>query len=320
MRRLPNPNAVRAGVAALATTVAVAACARTHVAPSSGDDPATAVVAPSRPDGAVGRHATVNGLRMYYEVHGETRGAERPLVLLHGGGSTIETTFGRVLPALAASRRVIAVELQGHGHTADRERPLSFAQDADDVAALLRELAVAEADVFGFSNGANAALELGRRHPGVVRRMVVAAGFVTRDGIPAAFWEAFRQPPDPGRMPAALREAYLEAAPDPSRLPVLVAKLMQRLNGFRDWTDEEVRSIQAPALIMLGDADVITLEHAARMARLLPRAQVVVFPGAVHGAYLGEATAAPCTECIPAAVELVVRFLDSPDSSTAAAW
>ena len=269
-------------------------------------------IAPSRPDAAVGHYATVNGLRMYYEVHGARRGTGRPLVLLHGGGSTIETTFGRVLPALAASRQVIAVELQGHGHTADREAPLSFAQDADDVAALLREIAVPEADVLGFSNGANAALELGRRHPNVVRRLVVAAGFVTRDGIPAPIWASFRQPPDTANMPQVLRAAYHEAAPDPSQLPVLVAKLMQRLNSFRDWTDDEVRSLQDPTLLMLGDTDVITVEHAARVARLLPRAQLVVFPGAGHGAYLGEVIAAPCAACTTAAVGFIVRFLDTP--------
>lgn len=315
MRRVPLPTPVRLGLSAIAIIMGLAACAQARAVRPNAGTPTMTAVAPSRSDAAVGRYATVNGLRMYYEVHGTMRGTGRPLVLLHGGGSTIETTFGRVLPALAASRQVIAVELQGHGHTADRERPLSFAQDADDVAALLHEIAVPEADVLGFSNGANAALELGRRHPDVVRRLVVAAGFVTKDGIPAPIWESFRQPPDPSKMPPALRDAYLQAAPDPSRLPVLVAKLMQRLNSFRDWTDDEVRSIQAPTLLMIGDADVITVEHTVRMARLLPRAQLVVFPGAGHGAYLGEATAAPCAECTTAAVGLVLRFLDSPDAA-----
>lgn len=317
MRRLPICTPVRVGVAALTTVTGLSACARGHATPPIRGAPTATAVAPAPPDVAVGRYATVNGLRMYYEVHGTMRGTAPPLVLLHGGGSTIGTTFGRVLPALAASRQVVAVELQGHGHTADRERPLSFAQDADDVAALLREIAVTEADVFGFSNGANAALELARRRPEVVRRLVVAAGFVTKDGIPAPMWELFRQPPDPGKMPPALRDAYLQSAPDPSRLPALAAKLMQRLNGFRDWTDDEVRSIGAPTLLVVGDADVITVEHTVRMARLLPRAQLVVFPGAEHGAYLGEATAAaPCAPCVTAAVGLVVRFLDSPSAAT----
>ena len=313
MPRRPIPSAVYLSVAAFASATGLAACARTRPTLPNGGTPTTVARSAS---GTVSRYATVNGLRMYYEVHGATRGAGPPLVLLHGGGSTIGTTFGRVLPALAASRQVVAVELQGHGHTADRERRLSFAQDADDVAALLRELAVPEVDVFGFSNGANAALELARRHPEVVRRLVVAAEFVKRDGIPVPMWDFFRQPPDPDRMPAALRDAYRQAAPDPTQLPVLVAKLMQRLNGFQDWTDDDVRSVHAPALLMVGDADVVTVEHAARMARLLPRAQLVVFPGADHGAYLGEATAAaPCAACVTAAIGFVVRFLDAAPSA-----
>ena len=311
MRGMPRPAPLRSGAATFAIIAGLAGFARASAAQSRGGDPPSTVTAPSRPD-AAGRYATVNGLRMYYEVHGEARDARPPLVLLHGGGSTIGTTFGRVLPAFAASRRVIAVELQGHGHTADRERPLDFAQDADDVAALLRAIGVLRAHVLGFSNGANAALELGRRHPEVVERLVVAAGFVTRDGIPAATWDFFRQPPDLGKMPPVLRNAYLESAPDASRLPVLQAKLMHRLNSFRDWTDDEVRSIRAPTLLLVGDRDVITTEHATRMARVLPRAQLFVFPGAEHGAYLGEATVPPCGECVTATVGLVTRFLDSP--------
>src|SRR5690242_11657662 len=96
-----------------------------------------------------GRYATVNGLKMYYEIHG----SGQPLVLIHGGGSTIKSTFGRILPDLAKTHRVIAVELQAHGHTADIDRPLSFEQDADDVAALLKQLHIEKADVMGFSNG-----------------------------------------------------------------------------------------------------------------------------------------------------------------------
>lgn len=297
---------------AIAAIAGLAGCTQPRQSnPRVGPAPTTIAALPSSQP-AEGRYATVNGLRMYYELHGRTSGGRRPLVLLHGGGSTIETSFGRVLPALARTRQVIAVELQGHGHTADRAGPLSFAQDADDVAALLGDLGVREADVLGFSNGANAALELARRHPDAVGRLIVASGFVTRDGIPAPVWNSFRQPPDTSNMPAVLRDAYRRAAPDPSHLPALVAKLMQRLNGFQDWTDDEVRSIQAPTLVMVGDADVVTVDHAARMTRLLPRAHLVVFPGSAHGAYLGEAPAAPCGECVTAAVGFIVDFLDSP--------
>src|SRR5882724_11819519 len=111
------------------------------------------------PHTSIGHHAMVNGLKMYHEIHG----SGRPLVLIHGGGSTIASTFGRVLPELAKGHRVIAVELQAHGHTPDIDRPLSFEQDADDVAALLAQLAIGKADIMGFSNGGTTALQIAIR-------------------------------------------------------------------------------------------------------------------------------------------------------------
>ena len=121
-------------------------------------------------------YAPVNGLRMYYELYGTADGKSPPLVLLHGGGSTIETTFGKVLPSLAKTRRVIAFEQQGHGHTADiADRPFSFEQSADDTAALMDHLKVEKADFFGFSNGGNIALQIAIRHPSRARKLVVAS-------------------------------------------------------------------------------------------------------------------------------------------------
>ena len=122
-----------------------------------------------------GRYATVNGLRMYYEIHG----SGKPLVLIHGGGSTIQTTFGRILPLLSGTHKVIAVEMQAHGHTADIDRSLSFEQDADDIAALLKQLHIDKADIFGFSNGASTTLQFAIRHPQMTGRIVVmkADGF-----------------------------------------------------------------------------------------------------------------------------------------------
>src|SRR6267142_1431432 len=120
---------------------------------------------------STGHYANVNGLKMYYEVHGNGF----PLVLIHGGGSTIGTSFGRILPALAKTHKVIAIEMQAHGHTADIDRPLSFEQDADDVAELLRQLHVASADIFGFSNGASTTLEIAIRHPELVNKIIVAS-------------------------------------------------------------------------------------------------------------------------------------------------
>ena len=124
---------------------------------------ASAVVAASAAEQGRGGYAQVNGIRMYYETYGPERGV--PLVLLHGGGSTIDVTFGRILPFLAHDRRVIAIEEQAHGRTSDRNAPLSFATSADDVAALLEHLKIQQADVFGFSNGASVGMEVAIRHP-----------------------------------------------------------------------------------------------------------------------------------------------------------
>lgn len=110
---------------------------------------------------AQGKFAKINGINMYYEVHGEGS----PLVLIHGGGSTLHTTFGRIMPLLAKKYKVIGVELQAHGHTTDRNAPETFEQDADDVAELLKQLNIPQADIFGFSNGGNTAMKLAMRHP-----------------------------------------------------------------------------------------------------------------------------------------------------------
>ena len=245
-------------------------------------------------------YAGVNGLRMYYEVHG---GGGHPLVLVHGGGSTIETTFGTVLAGLARTRQVIAVETQGHGHTADIDRPLSFAQDADDVAALLGRLGIGRADVFGYSNGANVALEMGIRHPERVRRLVVASTVIRSDGLAPGVRESFFAPVDPARMPPELREAYLRTAPRPQDLPTLAQKLMVRMRGFTDAEPETVRSIRAPTLVLAGDRDVVRAEHAVEMFRLLPHAQLAILPGTDHMQIVqrGELL-----------LSLVTPFLDAP--------
>jgi pimeloyl-ACP methyl ester carboxylesterase len=129
-------------------------------------------------DTSKGNYAEVNGLNMYYEVHG----TGQPLVLLHGANMTIDA-MGEVVPALAKTRQVIAVELQGHGHTADIDRPLSYEQMADDIAALLRHLGIEQADVFGYSMGGGVALQVAIRHPEVVRKLVVASVSYTSDGM-----------------------------------------------------------------------------------------------------------------------------------------
>src|SRR5262249_53890160 len=137
-------------------------------------------------------YAPVNGLRLYYEIHGEPHPGRPPLVLIHGGGSTIESSWSRVLPLLARSRRVIAIEEQGHGHTAAIDRPFTFENSADDVAALLDYLKIERADIMGFSNGGNITLRMGLRHPGKVNRLVAISAMYRHDGMVPGFWDGFK--------------------------------------------------------------------------------------------------------------------------------
>ncbi|MGB7291451.1 MAG: alpha/beta hydrolase [Thermodesulfobacteriota bacterium] len=227
-------------------------------------------------------YAPVNGLKLYYETHGDGDGKNPPLVLLHGGGSTIETSFGKVLPALAKSRQVIAFEQQGHGHTADIiDRPFSFEQTADDTAALMEHLNIAKADFFGFSNGGNIALQIAIRHPNRVRKLIVGSAMYKRDGLYPEFWESMKHATLKD-MPAELREAYLRVAPNPEKLPTFHDKCVARILEFKDWSPEDIRSIEAPTMVLIGDADIIRPEHAVEMFRLLPHAQLAVLPGTDH--------------------------------------
>lgn len=231
-------------------------------------------------------YAPVNGLRVYYEIHGSLNPARPPLVLLHGGGDTIETSFGRLLPELARTRGVIAFEQQGYGRTADIiERPFSFEQSADDTAALLAHLGIARADLLGFSNGGTIALQVAIRHPAVVRRLIVVSTLFSRSGADPSFWEFMRKA-RLENMPVALQEAYRKVAPHPENLRLFHDKAAQRMRDFKDIPVETVRSIAAPTLVMCGDADVVRPEHAVELFRCLPRARVAILPGTDHMAIL----------------------------------
>jgi pimeloyl-ACP methyl ester carboxylesterase len=233
-------------------------------------------------------YAAVNGLKMYYEIHGE---GGTPLILLHGGGSTIETTFGKILPFLAKTRQVIAFEQQGHGRTADiADRPFSFEQSAEDTAALLKHLKIEKADLFGFSNGGHMALQVAIRHPQFVRKLIVTSAGFKRDGHYAEFWE-FMKEVKLESMPKELRDAYLKVSPHPEQLPTFFEKSAKRMREFKGWRSEDIRSIKAPTLVMVGDADNVRPEHAVEMFRLLQHAQLAVLPGG-HGAAIGEVSAA----------------------------
>src|SRR5215469_9891534 len=221
-------------------------------------------------------YAPVNGLQLYYEI----RGSGRPLVLLHGGLLTADLNFGPLLEPLAASRQVIAVELQGHGHTADPGRPMTIEALASDVVGLLDHLGIAEADIFGFSLGGLVAYALALGAPARVRRLIIASADAHRP---------------PGRESApiaedclptqadfqAMREAYEAVAPDPTRFEESAAKTSALVHEMPGWTDE-LRSLLSPIMLIFGDRDFSPLPDVVELFGLLPNAQLAVLPGTTH--------------------------------------
>lgn len=229
-------------------------------------------------------HAPVNGIQMYYEIHGN--GGGLPLVLIHGGGSTIETTFGAILPMLAAHNKVIAVEMQAHGRTSDRNAPETFEQDASDVAALLKYLKVDKANIMGFSDGGCTTMQLAMSHPELLNKMVVVSSNYQREGMVPGFFEGL-QKATLKDMPEPLKAGFLKVTPDQDRLQNMFEKDVARRLAFKDWPDAALQAIKTPALIMAGDKDVITTEHIVKLSHLIPGAQLTILPG-MHGTLLGE--------------------------------
>ena len=253
-------------------------------------------------------YALVNGLRLYYELHGSTG---VPLVLVHGGGSTIGTSFGRLIPLLAPAHRVIAVEVQAHGHTHDVDRPFTFAQDADDVSALLDTLHVERADVLGFSNGGTTALQIAIRHPAKVRKLVVVSANYARAGMQEGFWDAMAQGTF-ADMPQLYKDEYLKINPgDDAGVHALFERDSKRMLAFEDIPDGALRAIEAPALVAVGDRDVVTVEHSLALSRLLPHGRLCVLPGG-HGEFFGEVAFPQASDrTVRAFARLLEEFLDA---------
>lgn len=250
-------------------------------------------------------HSEVNGLSMYYEIYGQGK----PLVLIHGGGSTINATFGRIIPLFEKGRQIIGVELQAHGRTPDRGTPSSFEQDADDVAALLKNLNIPKADIFGFSNGGNTAMQLAVRHPDLVNRVIIASSFYKREGMFAGFWEGMNRSTF-ADMPEELKTEFLKVNPDTNALHTMYERDATRMQNFRDWDDSILKSIKAKSLIISGDKDVSTVEHVVAMYRLIPDCEIAIIP-AGHGTYLGESTGKnPADYQVLFVKKLVEDFLD----------
>ena len=250
-------------------------------------------------------YSDVNGLKMYYEIYGQGK----PLVLVHGGGSTIQTNFGKIIPLLAKNRNVIAVELQAHGRTSDRNADLSFEQDADDVAMFLKNINIGKADIFGFSNGGTTTLQIAIRHPEIVDNIIVASALAKRNGVPEWFW-GFMEEAKLDNMPEQLKVGYKAVSSDPNGLQIMHDRDVKRMVNFKDIPDEQLRSIKAPTLIIIGDKDVITPEHAIELHRQIANSQLAIIPGG-HGEYIGEITTLkPGFKESDLVVPMIEKFLD----------
>jgi pimeloyl-ACP methyl ester carboxylesterase len=255
-------------------------------------------------------YAPVNGLDMYYEIHGA---GGVPLVLLHGAFMTIET-FGPLLPALAETRQVIVPEMQAHGRTADVDRPLSYEQMADDTAALLRHLGIAQGDVVGYSMGGGIAWQLAVRHPELVRKLVAASVATSSDGINPEYLAVVPTLTPEGFEGTPGKDDYVQVAPNPEDFPALVAKIKQLDMEPYAWPAEAILGLEAPSLIVIGDSDVVRLEHAVELFLLrgggvfgdisgLPASGLAVLPRTTHVGMLDR------TAWL---VSMTTEFLDAP--------
>jgi pimeloyl-ACP methyl ester carboxylesterase len=288
-------------IVALGVTAALAAVAGCG---SSGAQPA-----PEQP--TPGRYATVNGLQMYYEVHGPETG--RPLVLLHGAFSGIGVDFTELLPALAQNRRVIAVEQQGHGHTADIDRPLRVEHMADDTAALLAQLGVTQADVLGYSVGATVALLMGLQHPELVHKLVLVTPGYDNNSLHPGLLDGLQDFKPEMLHGTPFHDYYLATAPRPEDFPRLVEKKVEMDQHYPDHPKSAIEAMVPPVLLVAGDSDIVRNDYVVEFFGLLggnvvgdmaglPDSQLAILPGTTHLTVIHR----------PELHTIVPAFLDAP--------
>ncbi|MBZ0098648.1 MAG: alpha/beta hydrolase [Taibaiella sp.] len=275
-------------------TVAVVVAVMTSCQPGtkeSTNEPATAedtVVATRGLQPAESGYADVNGLKMYYEVYG----AGKPIVLIHGSYMNIPMNWTQMIPLLARDRKVIVAEMQGHGRTRDIDRDFSYEGMAEDVSGLLKHLNIDSADILGYSMGGGVAFQVAVRHPEQVRRLVILSGTYTHDG-----WWA-----DVEAMYATINADMFKGSPierqydslgnDPAHFPEFVKRVISIDLEPYDWS-KEVKKIQAPIFMAIGDADGVRYEHALELFRArgggkmgdihgLPHSRLAILPGTTH--------------------------------------
>jgi len=257
-------------------------------------------------------YAPVNGLRMYYEVHGS--GA--PVVLLHGSFMTITNNWTGWIGELSKTRQVIAVEMQGHGRTADSKRDFSYENLADDVAALLDQLKIPRADLIGYSMGGGVAMQCAIRHPDKVRKVVVISAAFRHDGLVQEALDAFPQLTPEAFKGSPIEAEYKKLSPTPDEFPSFVRRIIAVDLRPYDFGADKLKATQAPMFFIHGDADGVRLEHIAEMFRLKG--------GEIHGdlrsrsasrlAILPNTTHVTLMERMSVIVPMVNDFLDAEPS------
>ena len=297
MKRMRRTNIIASSVAGITLAATAQVFAET---------PATAVLKKTG-------YASVNGLKLYYEIHG----SGEPLVLVHGGlGAT--DMFAVILPLLSNSRQVIAVDLQAHGRTADIDRPLSFEAMAGDIAALIRSLGLGNADVMGYSLGGGVALSTAFRYPDAVRKLVVVSAAFRRDGwypeIVSGMSQVGAEAAEPMKQ-TPMYELYARVAPRPRDWPVLLTKMGELMRKDYDWS-KYVAAMRTPTMLVFGDADAVRPAHAVEFFELLgggkkdagwdgsgmSNARLAILPGLTHYNVFSS----------PLLASVVTSFLDSP--------
>ncbi|HLY32696.1 MAG TPA: alpha/beta hydrolase [Ktedonobacterales bacterium] len=267
-----------------------------------------------------GQYAAINGLNLYYETLGEKQEGEPPLAVLPGAYMTIEA-MGELVPQLAESRQVIAVELQGHGHTADIERPIRYETLADDIAALLSHLGIERTDLFGYSLGGGVALQTAIRHPDRVRKAVLVSASCKHDGLYPDVIAAMNAVSVETFAGTPIHDAYLKTSPRPEAWPTVVAKVKGLVTADYDWS-EQVAALTTPILIVVGDGDSVRLTHVVEFFGLLgggkadgdlsglPASQLAILPATTHVGW------APPFHGITTRTHLltpmITEFLDAP--------
>lgn len=239
-----------------------------------------------------GKRVDISGMKMYYEVSG----AGEPLVVLHGAYMNIPS-MGAIIPELAKTHKVYVVELQGHGRTTDIDRPITYQNLADDVAAFMDSVGLTKADVFGYSMGAQAGLQLAIRHPAKVNKLVAASLAYDLRGWQPVYTAAIPQMTVEAIVQMPMAADYRKLAPDTNGFPELVRKLIALEKVPMAW-EQDVRQVKTPVLIIAGDADVATLEHSIALFRLLgggvmgdmgqplPASRLAIMPASSHTAVI----------------------------------